>query len=282
MEKDNIIIPNKEEFEKKKGLFIETGKENFHVISDFDQTLTKSFVNNKKAQSSYAWVRKQQYLDPEYSKQAYLLYGKYHAFEISNDISQEEKTSKMHEWWEKHLQLFIKYGLNKDIIEKTIKENKINLRNNSKNFIKSLEEHNIPLLILSAGLGDVIKGFLENANMMNNKVHVISNFLEFNKEGKTIGYKSKIIHTFNKNESTIKNTSYYGEIKERKNVLLLGDNLGDLGMSEGIDHDAIIRIGFLNENEEELLEQFKDNFDVVILNDGPMDFVNELVKEIIN
>ena len=33
--------------------------------------------------------------------------------------------------------------------------------------------------------------------------------------------------------------------------------------------------------EEKDLEKFKDNFDVIILNDGPMKFIKELVNEII-
>jgi cytosolic 5'-nucleotidase 3 len=282
MEKDNIIIPNKEEFEKKKGIFIETGKENFHIISDFDRTLTKAFAENEEKHSSFSWIRENEYLGPKYTKEAYRLFEIYYPLEISPELSQEEKNSKMNEWWEKHIQLFIDNGLNKEIIEKTIKENDIELRNNCKRLIQTLEKENIPLLILSAGLGDVIKGFLEKEKIMNNKIHIISNFFEFDKDEKAVGYKSKIIHTFNKNESSVKNTPYYEEIKTRKNVILLGDNLGDLMMSEGIDHNSIIRVGFLNENEEKLLEQFKDNFDVIILNDGPMDFVNDLVKEIIN
>jgi cytosolic 5'-nucleotidase 3 len=281
MKKNNIIIPNKEEFEKKKGLFIETGKNNFHIISDFDRTLTKAFADNEEKHSSFSWIRENEYLGPEYTKEAYRLFDIYYPLEISTELSQEEKNSKMDEWWKKHIQLFINHGLDKGIIEKTIKENEIVLRKNCKELILSLEKENIPLLILSAGLGDVIKGFLEKENIMNDKIHIISNFFEFDKDGNTTGYKSKIIHTFNKNESSVKNTSYYKEIKTRKNVILLGDNLGDLKMSEGIDHNSIIKIGFLNENQKNLLEKFKDNFDVIVLNDGPMDFIKNLVKEII-
>ena len=35
------------------------------------------------------------------------------------------------------------------------------------------------------------------------------------------------------------------DLKIRKNVLLLGDHIGDLGMSDGLDYENRISIGFL-------------------------------------
>jgi len=52
-------------------------------------------------------------------------------------------------------------------------------------------------------------------------------------------------------------------------------------MTEGIEHDTIIRIGFLNHHVKKFLNKYNKNFDAVILNDGPMDYVNKLLKEIL-
>ncbi|MBU1349747.1 hypothetical protein KJ978_03455, partial [Patescibacteria group bacterium] len=46
------------------------------------------------------------------------------------------------------------------------------------------------------------------------------------------------------------------------------------------DYDNLIKIGFLNENVKENLEEYKKNYDVVILNDGSMEYVNDLLNEI--
>ena len=67
-----------------------------------------------------------------------------------------------------------------------------------------------------------------------------------------------------------------------ENVILIGDNLGDLGMSAGIDHDCIITIGFLNDNVDALMDDFEDNFDVVILDDGPMDDILDILHQILD
>jgi len=40
------------------------------------------------------------------------------------------------------------------------------------------------------------------------------------------------------------------------------------------------KIGFLNENQAGNLEEFKKNFDVIILDDGSMDFVLDFCREI--
>ena len=71
------------------------------------------------------------------------------------------------------------------------------------------------------------------------------------------------------------------KIKNRKNMILLGDSLADLNMAQGIDYKTILKIGFLNENINENKEEYEKNFDAVILNDGPMDFVVSILKEVL-
>ncbi|MBU4284105.1 MAG: hypothetical protein KJ968_03290, partial [Nanoarchaeota archaeon] len=64
-------------------------------------------------------------------------------------------------------------------------------------------------------------------------------------------------------------------------MILLGDSLADLNMAQGIDYKTILKIGFLNEYIEKNKEEYKNNFDAVILNDGPMDFVVSILKEVL-
>jgi len=44
---NNILIPNPEKLEELIGKIAQDGKEHFHVIADFDRTLTSAFVNGK-------------------------------------------------------------------------------------------------------------------------------------------------------------------------------------------------------------------------------------------
>ena len=58
-----------------------------------------------------------------------------------------------------------------------------------------------------------------------------------------------------------------------------------LGLAQGFNtfyYKNLIKIGFLNEEIDKLKDIYKKSFDAVILNDGSMDYVNKLLKEIIN
>jgi 5'-nucleotidase len=61
-------------------------------------------------------------------------------------------------------------------------------------------------------------------------------------DGKAIAIKEPIIHSFNKGETVVKDSPIYEEIKERKNILLLGDSLGDVRMADGFDYENILKI----------------------------------------
>jgi 5'-nucleotidase len=133
----------------------------------------------------------------------------------------------------------------------------------------------------SAGIGEVISMVLKKEGRLYDNIYIISNVFTWDKNGNAISIREPIIHAMNKDETEIKNLPVFDLIKNRKNVLLLGDNLEDAGMVKGFDYKNLIKIGFLNENVKENLERYKNNFDVVILNDISLDYVNQLLKEII-
>jgi 5'-nucleotidase len=117
---------------------------------------------------------------------------------------------------------------------------------------------------------------LEKENCNFDNVHIISNFYNYNNDGTINGYKGQIIHSFNKDETEVKLLPHYHKIADRKNVILLGDGLGDLEMAKGINYDNILKIGFYNKKEKENdFEQFQKGYDVLILNDGSMNYVLE-------
>jgi 5'-nucleotidase len=281
---EKIIIPHENLLKLKEEKISKQGKEKFHIISDFDRTLTKAFVNGKKVPSIISELRNKNYISGDYSKKAHELFNKYHPIEINPSIPINEKKKKMREWWEEHFRLLIQSKLNKNHLEMIINSEGIKFREEILEFLDYLNELNIPLIILSsAGLGsDSITMFLEKYNKKYQNIYIISNSFEWDEEGNAIAIKEPIIHSYNKNEIIIKNYSVYEIIKNRKNVMLLGDSIEDIGMIEGFEYDNLIKIGFLNENIEKNLNEFKKNFDIVITNDGSMNYVNQILKEMFN
>lgn len=273
-------ITNPKEVERKIKSWKEDGPSQLHVVADFDKTLTRLFPSGKKVPSTYALLREGKYLTEDYASRAYQAFDKYHPYEIDPHLSMKEKCARMQEWWQVHWELMVECGMDKETIKDLIKKQKLQLREGGIDFFKFLAAERIPLLIFSSGIGDIIKEFLEDKKLSTPNVHLVANFFEFDQKGKTVGYQKPLIHVFNKNETEIKGTPYYRAIKDRKNVLLLGDILGDLQMTEGIRHEEILKVGFLNEEKDKLLKSYAEAFDVVILDDGPLDYVNELLEKV--
>lgn len=282
MVSENIVVVNQERLEELKQKIKEEGKDKLHVIADFDRTLTKAFVEGRKVPSIISVLRDRDYLTYDYPEKAKALFDKYHPIEIDPNISIEEKKEKMHEWWMAHFDLLIKSGLNKKDLESVVDEGVIQFRNGALEFLDFLYNNKIPLVIMSSsGLGDAISIYLEKQGRLYDNICIISNSYEWNSDGRAIRVKEPIIHTFNKTEISLESNPEYNEVKKRKNVILLGDSLGDIGMVEGFDYENLIKIGFLNEGVEENLEAYKKVFDVVLLNDADMDYIMGLVKEIV-
>ena len=280
---ESVIISNSKDFEVKKNKILSGGVDKLHLIADFDGSLTKQFVNGKRVPSLISLLRDGDYISKEYARKAHELYDKYRPIEISS-ISKEEKSKFMHEWWKKHFELLAVCGLNLEIIKKVVEdisEKKIlEMRDFSEDLLKILHKNKIPLIIMSASTGDIIQELLLRKRIYFENMHVIANFLKFDKNGQVVGVKEPIIHSMNKKEFEVKNFDFYYKLEKRKNVILLGDKVEDIDMIEGFDYECLLKIGFLNERVEEQLEDFKKNFDVVILNDGSMKFVLDLIKEI--
>lgn len=276
-----ILISNLESLKKKIEQIKKDGVSHLHIVSDFDRTLTPAFIDGKKPSTSFAQIREGGYLSEKYFQKAQVLFHKYQPLEISQEISLEEKKKHMSVWWEAHLNLMVKYGLQKSFIEDVINKKILKFRKGTKEFLDVLAIHKIPILIFSAGLGDIIKEFMISEGVMHHNIHIISNLFEFDTHGKAIGCHKPVIHTFNKDEGQIKDSPYYEQIKNKRNAILIGDMLSDCDMVHGLSHENVIKIGFLNENIEKLKDEFLKNFDVIVLNDGTFDYINALLKEII-
>jgi len=280
----NIIISRPARLEKFKKEILKKGKEKLHILADFDRTLIYSFVKDEKVPSLISILRSSgRYLSEDYAKKANALYEKYHPIEIDPKLSTKKKKKAMEEWWETHFELLIKFGLNKKHLEKVAKSPKIKFRKGGLEFFDFLYRHKIPLVIMSSsGLGgDIISMVFKKIKKLHSYIYIVSNSFIWDKNGNAIGVRKPIIHALNKDETALKDLPFYPAIKDRKNVLLLGDNLEDIGMVKGFQYDNLIKIGFLNEDIKENLEDYKKAYDILILNDSSIDYVNLLLKEII-
>jgi 5'-nucleotidase len=185
----------------------------------------------------------------------------------------------MYEWWSKHLQLIVDSKLHKDIIHKVATSWIMVLRDNMKELFEKLNTKKIPIVIISAnGLWlDSIKTYLEYEDCLFDNIHVVWNSFTFWVDWYVTWYHNEIVHVFNKDETALEQfPEIHDKILERKNVILLWDSLWDVGMIEWFKYDNLIKIWFLNDKEDELLEKYLEKYDLVVTWDGWMQFFNEL------
>uniref|UniRef100_A0A0D3FLU7 5'-nucleotidase n=1 Tax=Oryza barthii TaxID=65489 RepID=A0A0D3FLU7_9ORYZ len=262
------------------------------VIADFDGTLTRYWYDGSRGQSSHGLLRQG---NEEYDAKREELFEHYHPIEICPDIPLPEKAKLMEEWWEKTHALLIEGGLTYEAIRQSVADAKITFRDGVVKLFEFLEERDIPVLVFSAGLADIIEEvFRQKLHRSFKNIKVVSNRMVFNEEGRLVSFKGKTIHVLNKNEHALDMaapvhdnlgdpngyTDDYSLVKKRTNVLLLGDHIGDLGMSDGLNYENRIAVGFLNNNIEKSLKDYSEAFDIVYLNDAPMVGVVELVSEL--
>ena len=278
----NILISNQKHFNEKLQNIITWWPKHFHVIADFDRTMTKAFAEGKPTVSLITRLQNGFY-PPEYADKSNAIFNKYHPIEIDPSIPLEEKKKAMTKRWDEQFTLMLSYGLTRKIIEDAMDSEDTNFRAWCADFFDTLHNHNIPLLILSAsGLGyDSIYYCLKHENKLYDNIDIISNDFIRDETGKAIWVREPIVHSFNKDETVVKNLPIYEKIKDRKNILLLGDGLWDAKMANGFDYENIIKIWFLNNDTPENREKFQEAYDLVILIDWTMDEVNEVLKKIL-
>jgi len=278
----NVIIPNQKSFEKIKSEIKKGGYKNLHILADFDRTLTYGAIGEIKTPSIISMLRDGNHLTPGYAEKAQGLFNKYHPIEVDSEIPLPEKRIKMQEWWNLHNKLLIESGLNKSDLKDIVKNGHVKFREGVPEFLDFVHKNDIPLVILSAsGCGDAIQMFFQKIGKDYPNIVYVTNRFNWDKNGKAISTKGALIHCMNKDETVLeKIPEVYSLIKNKKNVILLGDSVGDLGMIEGFNYKNLLKIGFLNFDYNKSKEIFEDKFDIVLEGDGDFNFVNELIREL--
>lgn len=250
--------------------------ENVYVIADFDWTITQWGINTWKILNNSDWVSK------EISKITEDIKEYYQPIENNDQVSDEQKEGMMKEWWIKQLNIYSQFELHKQIIIDVIEKNdQIKVRDWIKWLFEICSDLEIPIVILSSWISNIIQELLEKEEMIYDHTYIVSNTLTFDNEWfcKPIN-DDLIIHLENKNLDQIPNSTV-NQIGERNKIILLWDSLKDINMvPKEKDHDTL-KIWFLNENNSELREQFIKQFDIVIENnESSLDTVGKIIETI--
>ena len=235
---------------------LQLNKDNIFIILDFDRTIT-SF------ESVDSWDACGGLLGKEFKKDIEDYYNYYRPIEIDYNISDEEKEKRMIEWYSKCIDLYEKYKLTKQKLEESVNNAKIEFRDGAEEFLKRVNEYDIPVIILSAGIGNVIEIFLKKHNLYFDNMYIIGNFIKFDETGDMKPFNSNnMIHTLNKTMKNHLPEKYENIIKEKEYAILVGDLISDKEMVPENILEKVLTIGFLN--EENNIDVYNKEFDIVL------------------
>jgi 5'-nucleotidase len=228
-----------------------------YVVTDFDNTITETSSYN-----SWAVLERNNFISEDYTRESLELYDHYFPREFDYTTDPEIRSELMHEWWNKVVALFVKYGLKEEMVNRATSNVEVmRFRDGGKEFLVKMHRGRVPVVILSAGIGNFIEQFLRHNDCLFDNIYIISNFIKF-EGGVAVGVEDTIIHTYNKNVVAMSD-NIVAEIGGRKDILLLGDNLGDTKMVPDERREDTVRVGFLDRDVDKNLERFRAEFDVV-------------------
>lgn len=179
---------------------ISLNKDNFYILIDFDRTITKG-------DSFSAW-RALYYSD--------LLGGdfKYQYDKIHNETS-TNSTKAFEERFKRYMKLLEECKFSKEIVRKSVEKADLYLRDGAKDFFRKMNEINVPVIIISCGIKNIIKEYLEFNNCFYDNTHIYSNFFDMSEKREHI-YN---VTPYNKNQISFSD-ELNSLIKTRKYILL--------------------------------------------------------------
>ena len=311
-----IIITDPHILEQKKLIFQKSfkyhddndgTKDKIIFISDFDYTLFNkyNYETGDKYTSSYGMYNQDVFGGNQETviEARKKLHAYYLKFEEDISIDENIRKEKLLEWNVKALELMAHPKFTKESVKKMVElkynDKFVNIKKNVSKFYEKLIELNIPIIIVSGGIKEIIIEFMQLLNIKGfndyikkGRLTFIANEILFDENTKKcIGYNKNVIYGFNKSEYVAK--LVHEKYPNVENVMVFGDLDTDYKSIEKLNLDKnknVIGVGFLyyypNEVKDEKfkiddndsLEFFKKFFDVNLLMDEGYDYPIELLN----
>lgn len=317
-----VLLPNRDRFKEKLQLFADDGKEKLLIVSDFDFTISR-FAQRPgvRGASCHKVLEDSGVLGSDYEVKGQAVQHKYYAYEVDPHLDDVTKNRYMEEWVHKSHELLLEFRLTRTLLKEAVRlaldRKAMNLRNHLGSYFAMMREHEIPLLIFSAGIGEVLQEVLHQEHIFDanhpQDVTVISNkcifadttaeellleqgvspsaslqlpVVDADPSDLLVGFVEPMIHVFNKKASVFLNRHPFfkrPDIATKTNLLMLGDSPRDVDMSEGMAHPAerTLNIGFVNDKVIERLDTYLTcGFDILLFDDCGYEVPMHLLQNI--
>lgn len=240
------------------------------VVLDFDRTMTSS-----DSETSWGILERNDILDKNYKHDSHKLYDYYRHKEIDSSISDTEKEKLMEMWMDEQVKLLMKYQVDENIFNNLLTlTDKMQIRNGLDTFLKSLNVLHVPVIIISAGLGNAIIKFLKENHLFLDNIMIISNILEF--DNHNIYIKDDKINSISKGHILIPDL-FTEQIKHKKAYLLFGDQISDLIIMKSFHTPFKITTCFLSPDTKQDIEEYKNHYDIVATDNESFENISKIL-----
>ncbi|XP_054267836.1 cytosolic 5'-nucleotidase 3-like [Macrosteles quadrilineatus] len=271
LHQDHVVIRDVDQLNDKLNILVAGKADKLQIIADFDSTLTKSIVDGKPTPHSLEIFASAKSLSKKYRDGCKALEAKYGP-KVSREKTEEELQRVYDQWWDDHEILTAGENITLKDIEEAVDSINTPLRDGCTDMFNLLSKHQVPVVVLSAGLGEVV-----NYKLRDFKPTVISNFIRMDDSGKILGFTKPTVSVYNKHKMSIPVE------KVRENAILIGDSLGDAIMADSVSNiKTILKIGFFIGLDQVQLQKYCNSFDVVVINDQTMNTVNAVLRLILD
>ena len=253
---------------------ISLSKDNFAILMDFDRTIT-----SKDSLGSWSVLENPKFMNENFRLESKKLVDIYYPYELDYSISNDVKAKYLNEWYYKNMDLLYEYNLTKSILLNCINDCNTKFHDGCKEFLYYMYKLNIPIIIISAGIGNVIIELLKKYDCLYSNINVFSNFIQFEND-KMLHFSGNMIHTSNKSMSVLP-LDLKTKILSKDYVLVFGDLIEDLDMAKSIDFNKVLSFGFLEYSIKENLNFYRQAFDVVLTDGSSFFEVQKILNNIL-
>ena len=160
------------------------GSREIVAVCDFDGTLTTA--DSDVTMNAMAKVMG---YDSAFSRARDELYREYRP--ALDRAAEEERPALERKWWNAQMALFLQHQIPPDSYTGALKDLDFRLRPEAVELLRYCEEHDVPVFIVSAGLGNLIIPILAWSGCLSPNLRVLANFVRYDGE-KAVSYTAPV------------------------------------------------------------------------------------------
>ncbi|OQV16862.1 putative Cytosolic 5'-nucleotidase 3A [Hypsibius exemplaris] len=268
---------------------IQDGHRKLQVMIDFDYTISRYSRGGVPCDSSYQVVEASPLMPNGFRKQTLSLRQRYLPLFENQSIPEDIRQELMQTWLRQSHDLMRQYHVSRKDIPLMVKLSSAALRSDVPEFLTLAQEKKVPVIVFSAGLATVAREILRANGCLLDNLTIVGNDLLVDSYGLVTGVRRPIVDGINKSRLLASSHADYfkrDDHEERCNVVVLGDSTGDAHVTDTMRNTkAVLKVGFFVQNAVDspsLLDQYQDEFDIVILDRESFSVVKELLRLILS